>query len=127
MSWRSNEKHQFIIFHKKIIKATGGSDGIRDINLIDSALNKAYLTFDGQDLYDGFYKKVSVITYALTKNHRFVDGNNRIGVAIMMLLLKLNGYTLKYTQAELVKLGLGIAKGKYSEEDIEQWILRQHV
>lgn len=57
------EVAQIVTFHKKIVKATGGSDGIRDLGLIESALNIAFTTFDGQDLYEGILKKISVIVY----------------------------------------------------------------
>ncbi|CAG7614116.1 hypothetical protein PAESOLCIP111_01678 [Paenibacillus solanacearum] len=121
------EVAQIVTFHKKIVKATGGSDGIRDLGLIESALNKAFTTFDGQDLYEGILKKISVIVYALIKNHGFVDGNKRVGVSTMLLLLKLNGITIKYSQQELIEVGLRTAEGVYKEEDIEQWILRHQV
>lgn len=70
---------EIMIFHRKIIEQTGGSDGVRDIGLIKSALNRAFSTFDGNDLYKEIEDKVSVITYGLIKNHGFVDGNKRIG------------------------------------------------
>jgi death-on-curing protein len=121
------EVTQVITFHKKIVKATGGSEGIRDLGLIESALSKAFITFDGQDLYEGVLKKISVIAYTLIKNHGFVDGNKRVGVATMLLLLRLNGITTQYSQEELIELGLKTAEGSYKEEDIEQWIMKHQV
>lgn len=116
---------EVVLFHRKIIDRTGGSHGIRDLGLVESALNKALLTFDGQDLYIEIENKISVIAYALIKNHGFVDGNKRIGVAIMLLLLRLNQINISYTQDELVSLGLEVADGKLKEEDIQNWI-KQH-
>lgn len=58
-------------------------------------------------------------TFSLINNHGFVDGNKRIGVAVMLLLLRLNGINIKYTQEELVDLGLGVAEGKFNHEYIE--------
>ena len=113
-------------FHRKIIEQTGGSDGIRDIGLIESALNRALTTFDSNDLYKDIEDKISVITYGLVKNHGFVDGNKRIGVSVMLLLLRLNGIKIKYSQNELVNLGLGIADGSMDEKDIKQWI-KKHI
>ena len=117
---------EILIFHRKIIEQTGGSDGIRDIGLIESALNGAFSTFDGMDLYKEIEDKVSVITYGLIKNHGFVDGNKRIGVAVMLLLLRINGVKIQYTQNELVQLGLDIAKGLLDEKGIKQWI-KNHI
>ncbi|HWJ78893.1 MAG TPA: type II toxin-antitoxin system death-on-curing family toxin [Niallia sp.] len=118
---------QILHFHTKIIAATGGSDGTSDRGMIESAIGKAFVTFDGQDLYPDVYKKIAVTTYALIKNHGFVDGNKRIGIASMILLLKLNEIRIEYTQKELVDLGIGIAEGKLTEVDIELWIKRHQV
>jgi len=116
-----------ILFHEKIIQATGGSDGVRDRGVIESALNRAQQTFDGKDLYEGIEKKVAVTCYSLVKNHGFVDGNKRIGVAVMLLLLRLNRIKVQYPQAELVELGLQSAAGEITEEEIEHWIVRHRV
>ncbi|WP_281886528.1 type II toxin-antitoxin system death-on-curing family toxin [Paenibacillus sp. YYML68] len=121
------EVDDIIRFHAKIVAATGGSNGIRDRALIESAIQKAFVTFDEQDLYEGVLKKISVIAYSLVKNHGFVDGNKRIGVASMLLLLRLNDIKVEYSQKELIDLGLGIAEGKLKEEDIEQWIIGHQV
>lgn len=116
-----------IMFHSKIIQLTGGSEGIRDKSLIESAIHKAFQTFDGNDLYESDLKKISVITYSLIKNHGFIDGNKRIGVSVMLLLLRLNDIQIKYPQADLVQLGMKTAAGLLSEADIEQWIIRHQV
>jgi death-on-curing protein len=114
---------EVIILHRKIIAKTGGSEGIRDLGLIESAINKAFATFDGQDLYQGSEAKIAAITFALINNHGFVDGNKRIGIAIMLLLLRLNGIGVHYTQQELISLGFGVAEGSIKEQDIRNWIL----
>ncbi|MHA0858089.1 type II toxin-antitoxin system death-on-curing family toxin [Paenibacillus sp. CMAA1364] len=119
---------QLVIFHGKIVKSTGGADGVRDRGLLESALNKSEATFDGRDLYEGLYRKIAVTGYALIKNHGFIDGNKRIGVAtLLLLLLRLNNIEVRYEQSELVDLGLRSAEGIYNEEDIEQWIIEHQV
>lgn len=118
---------QLLHFHHKIMESTGGSAGVRERSVLESALGKAEITFDGQELYPGLTRKISVITYSLIKNHGFVDGNKRIGVAVMLLLLRINGLTVSYSQDELVQLGLGTAEGRYKEQDIEDWIIRHQV
>ncbi|WP_445670533.1 Fic family protein [Paenibacillus sp. FSL W7-1287] len=52
--------------------------------MIVSAIGRAFVTFEGQDLYPDVYKKIAVTTHALIKNHGFVDGNKRIGIATMI-------------------------------------------
>ncbi len=62
-------------------------------------------------------------TIALIKNHGFVDGNKRIGIAVMLLLLRLNQISILYTQKELVDLGLGLSEGSLKEKDVQNWIV----
>jgi len=111
-----------IVLHQKVIDKTGGSHGIRDIGLIESAVTRAYATFGGNDLYETVEAKIAVTVYSLVSNHGFVDGNKRISIAAMLLLLQLNGYKLQYSQQELIDLGLGLAAGNLDENDIQQWI-----
>lgn len=111
-----------LIFHKKIISKTGGSDGVRDLGLIESALSRGFMTFDGRELYEDTEMKIAVIADGLIRNHGFIDGNKRIGVAVMILLLKLNNIVIRYSQQELIDLGLGVAEGKLNEKDILTWI-----
>jgi len=115
-------KDNVILFHQKIIEITGGSMGIRDEKLLDSALNRGFSTFDGEYLYKSDVEKISAITHSLISNHAFVDGNKRIGISIMLLLLKLNKIEITYTQDMLIDLGLGVASNKYSHNDILEWI-----
>ena len=116
---------ELLVFHRKIIEKTGGSKGIRDLNLIESALNRAFVTFESKDLYIDIIDKIAAITYGLIQNHGFVDGNKRIGIAVMLFLLKLNELKIRYSQEELIKLGLGIADGLITEENLRNWI-RHH-
>ena len=111
-----------LLFHEKIIKQAGGSDGMRDIGLIESAIKRPFATFDGTQLYLDDIDKISCMVYSLINNHGFVDGNKRIGIAVMLLLSRLNGIELIYDQKELVELGLNIASGKSKENEIKIWI-----
>lgn len=111
-----------IMFHSKIIRATGGIDGIKDMRLLESALNRGQASFDGQDLHPNITEKISVITHSLISNHGFIDGNKRIGISVMLLLLQYNDIPIQYTQEELVYLALGIATGSIDNRGIERWI-----
>ncbi|SHN51032.1 type II toxin-antitoxin system death-on-curing family toxin [Desulfitobacterium chlororespirans] len=115
-----------ILFHEKIIKETGGSKGVRDIRLIESALNRPFMTYDGRDLYSSNIEKIAVIMHSLISNHGFVDGNKRIGIAVMLILLKMNKLMITYTQDELIDLGLKTAEGTIDEKDIINWI-KKHI
>ena len=115
-----------VLFHEKIIQETGGSTGIRDRGLIESALNRAFMTYDGKDLYPSINEKIAVLAHSLISNHGFVDGNKRIGVAVMVILLKMNNIKVSYTQKELIDLGLRTAEGLMKEKDILNWI-NEHI
>ena len=119
-------KDELLQLHTKVIKASGGSDGVRDINLINSALDRHKTTFGGIDLYDNIEKKIAVTTHSLITNHGFIDGNKRIGVIVLDVLSELNHIDLKYTQKDLIDLGLGVAEGKLNDEDIYNGIIKHN-
>lgn len=118
---------QVLALHEKMIKSTGGSAGLRDKSLLDSAISNAYATFEGNDLYPNDEDKCANICYNAIKIHPFVDGNKRMGTYIMLILLEYSGINLLFKQSELVKFGLGIAEGKFNQSDIVDWIRKHRV
>jgi len=113
---------EIINLQEKLILATGGSTGLRDLGLLQSAFFSAVQSFDDEDLYKNIEEKSARLAFAITKNHPFVDGNKRIGIFVMLMTLKLNNVQIKYEQKELVSLGLGIADGSIEFSDILIWI-----
>ena len=73
-------KEKVMLLHEMLAKQTGGSTGIRDTDLLESALESAYQTFGGVELYPSVEEKGAWLGYALISNHAFVDGNKRIGM-----------------------------------------------
>ena len=110
--------------HNKMYKATGGTSGIRDIGALESALYHAYASFEGKDLYPTIEEKAARQVYGIIRNHPFVDGNKRTGLFVMLVFLELNGIRLKFSQSELVQLGICIAEGKADSQYIKKWITR---
>ena len=92
--------------------------------MLDSALNSCYQTFDEKELYPTKEEKGARLGFTLVSNHAFVDGNKRIGVLVMLSFLEVNGIKLKFTDDELIELGLGLASGKLSYENLLDWILK---
>ena len=105
-------KKQILMLHTQLIQQTGGSDGVRDYNLLDSALENPFQSFGGEGLYPTIQAKAARLGYGLIKNHCMIDGNKRIGTHAMLVFLALNGIELKYTQKELYEAILDIAAGK---------------
>ena len=112
-----------LMLHKLLIEETGGSPNLRDGSLLDSALAGIYQTFGGQELYPTTQEKGARLGYALISNHAFVDGNKRIGMLIMMVFLELNGYALSLTDEEIIRVGLGVASGKISYDELLCWVI----
>ena len=112
--------------HEKMLGATGGECGLRNLSSLESALNNAFATFGGRELYPSIEEKCANICYCLVNNHPFIDGNKRIGTYVMLVLLEYNSIILHFTQSDLIDLGLGIAEGRYIQDYIVSWI-KQHV
>ena len=91
-------KEQILQLHIDLIKATGGSDGIRDEGMLDSALNSPFQSFGGKELYPSIQAKAAQLCFGLIKNHAMIDGNKRLGTHVMLVFLALNGYELSYSQ-----------------------------
>ena len=116
-------KKQILMLHTQLIQQTGGSQGVRDYNLLDSALETPFQSFGGDELYPTIQAKAARLGYGLIKNHCMIDGNKRIGTHAMLVFLALNGIELKYMQKELYETILDVAAGKIEYEDLLQWVL----
>ena len=84
-------KPQILLLHEQLIAETGGSSGLRDEGMLDSALNAPFQTFGGEDVYPSLQQKAARLCFGLAKNHPLVDGNKRIGAHVMLVFLALNG------------------------------------
>ena len=116
-------EEKVLLLHKLITEETGGDPNVRDIALLNSALESAFATFDGKELYPTKQEKGARLGFALISNHAFVDGNKRIGVFTMLMTLQLNNVKLRYTQPELISLGLSVADGSKGYDGILTWII----
>ena len=116
-------KTQILLLHEQLLEATGGSSGLRDEGMLDSALNTPFQTFGGEDVYPSLQQKAARLCFGLVKNHPFVDGNKRIGAHAMLVFLTLNGIELRYTQEELSDVILQLAAGNISFFELLEWIL----
>lgn len=96
----------------KLLAATGGLPGLRDCGLLESAVASVDAGFEDVEQYPSVEEKAARLAYALISNHAFVDGNKRTGVLAMLMTLKLNSAAPRYTQQELMDLGLDTANGR---------------
>ena len=116
-------KKQVLMLHKQLIDEYGGSHGVRDENLLESALETPFQSFEGEELYPSVQAKAARLCYGLVKNHSMVDGNKRIGAHAMLVFLALNGRELEYTQKELSDIILEIAAGSKECDDLLKWVI----
>lgn len=120
---RKLSKEQILMLHSQLIEETGGSDGVRDYNLLESALETPFQSFGGDELYPTIQAKAARLGYGLIKNHCMIDGNKRIGTHAMLVFLALNGIELSYTQKELYETILDVAASKLDYEGLLTWVL----
>ncbi|MBQ2277626.1 MAG: type II toxin-antitoxin system death-on-curing family toxin [Clostridia bacterium] len=115
-------KEKVLALHELLTEETGGDPNIRDLDLLDSALESAFQTFDGAELYPTKEEKGARIGYALISNHAFVDGNKRIGMLVMMTFLEVNGIRLRPSVDDVARVGLAVAAGEMKYEELLEWI-----
>lgn len=118
-------KEKVLLLHQLIAQETGGSIGVRDEGLLESALETAFSGFGDQEFYPTKEEKGARLGYSLISNHAFVDGNKRIGVYVMLTFLEVNGIRLDCTNEDIVKIGLGVADGSMDYEALLAWV-REH-
>lgn len=116
-------KEQVILLHQRLIETTGGSTGIRDEGMLESALSNPFQSFGDVELYPSIQAKAAQLCFGIVKNHPMIDGNKRLGTHVMLVFMELNGYELLYTQQELSNTILDLAAGKIGFETILQWII----
>ena len=117
-------KRQVLLLHEQLLQEFGGTAGIRDDGLLESALAAPFQTFGGQSLYPSVQAKAAQLGFGLVCNHPFVDGNKRIGAHVMLVFLALNGIELSYTQQELIDIICAVAADRANNTDLLQWIIQ---
>lgn len=113
---------EIIMLHEKLLRATGGLPGLRDRGLLESAVFSIEASFEDVEQYPTAEEKAARLAFSLISNHAFADGNKRVGVLAMLVMLKLNHIKLWYSQQELITLGLSIASGKSGYREILSWV-----
>lgn len=116
-------EEKVLLLHKIITEATGGDPNVRDIALLNSALESAFITFDGKELYPTKQEKGARLGYALISNHAFVDGNKRIGMYVLLTFLETNGIKIRPSNEEVVRVGFAVASGEMKYEELLDWII----
>ena len=124
MTWRWVDKQALLLLHDESLAEHGGTSGLRDEGLLDSALARP----QNRAVYE--YPDVAALAASygvgVAKNHAFLDGNKRVAFLAVGLFLAVNGYRLKATQLEATSAMLAVAAGELDEAAFAEW-LRQHI
>jgi death-on-curing protein len=112
---------QVLFIHARLVTETGGAHGVRDLGLLLSALARSQATFDGQDLYPDLFHKAGALMESLLQNHPFVDGNKRTAVTATGMFLRMNGYRLTASNAELEQFTFAALLEHWSADRLAAW------
>ena len=113
---------EILILHGQLIDRYGGTHGVRDENLLDSAMNAPFQGYGEYEFYPSVVQKAVRLCYGLVMNHPFHDGNKRIGAMALLTTLDLNHLNLKTNSAELSEVILRLAAGTITDETLLQWV-----
>jgi len=116
---------EIIEIHDYQIGHFGGGEGLRDIELLRSAIGTPSATFGGEYLHPTIIEMAAAYLYHLAENHPFVDGNKRVGAMAALIFLDLNGYEFDASDAEFTDMVLKVASGKMLKAEITLFF-RQH-
>ncbi len=120
-------KEDIIYLHSITVVRFGGSDGIRDDGMLDSALNTPLQTFDGCDLYPTIIEKITRLSFGLIMDHPFFDGNKRISAKILDVGLSANNISLTATNEEMITEFIGLASGKITYHNFLTWVKQKSI
>ncbi len=112
---------QVLQIHQSLIERYGGSEGLRDVGLLHSALATPRATFDGQWLHGDLFEMAAAYLFHLVQNHPFLDGNRRVGAASAIIFLALNGIAIDADEDGLVEVTLAVARGEIEKTAIAEF------
>lgn len=116
---------EVLAIHHDQIERYCGSHGIRDINLLISAIERPKSSFMGEDLYPTIFDKAAALMHSILLNHPFLDGNKRTSMVSASFLLHFNNWDLQVKQEELVEAALAVESKKWNLAQISKW-LKEH-
>lgn len=115
-------KDKVLLLHRLIAEETGGSIGVRDEALLESALEGAFAGFGDKEFYPSKEEKGARLGYTLISNHAFVDGNKRIGMYVMLTFLEVNGIRMNCTNDDVYRTGMLVAEGAMGYDELLAWV-----
>ena len=115
---------EVLAIHRDQVSRYGGTTGIRDIELLKSALGMPAATYGGEFLHTDVYEMAAAYLFHLVKNHPFVDGNKRVGAVTALVFLALNGYDFDAPEDDFAEMVLAVARGEIDKAEVAVFIRR---
>lgn len=116
---------QVLILHERMIQKFGGSSGVRDMGMLESAVGRPFATFGGEDLYPNILMKAGAFIQSIVKNHPFIDGNKRTAFTGAITFLLTNGTFVSADTNQVVKFMLRVANENISVDEIAGWLKKR--
>lgn len=113
---------QVVYIHDQVVVASGGAAGLRDRDLLESAVFRMQAGFGGSDLYPDVFTKAAVLCHSLIHNHPFVDANKRCAYESARIFLQLNGYDISASVDNAFDFIVSIAENKQTVDQIAGWL-----
>lgn len=113
---------EVLTLHTMSINEFGGSDGIRDVGLVESSVYRAQQIYGGEDLYKTIWDKAAALAHSISENQPFLDGNKRIAALSMMIFLDLNGYELDVEKMFVYQTMIKVTNKELSREHLANWL-----
>lgn len=113
---------EVLAIHADQIASFGGTAGIRDRGLLESALAQPQATFAGELLHPTIYEQAAAYLYHLAMNHPFIDGNKRTAFAAMDAFWRMNGYGLNLTDDRAYDMVMQVARGEMSKSELASFL-----
>jgi death on curing protein len=111
--------------HSDLLQRYGGRQGLRDPNLLDSALAQPKMTMGGKFVHKSLFDKAAAYGFHVCRNHPFVDGNKRVAFVLMDIFLQRNGWEISANEEEAYSMMMTLASGKLSKAQLSGW-LKEH-
>ena len=116
-----------IYINQAVVDASGGTIGVRDIGLIDSAVNRPQATFGEDDLYPSLFDKAAALFHSVIFNLAFLDGNKRTAIASAAQLLYINGFELVTSEKDLEAFTMEVVEKRLDLNEIAEWLSKYSV
>ena len=116
-----------LVLHEDLLRKYGGSGGIRDRNLLESAVGQPRATFGRKHLHRTLFDKAAAYGFHIARNHPFVDGNKRIAFVVMNIFLSRNDWDLRAKEEDAYAMMMDLAQGRLTKTTLSAWLKKHSV